>query len=401
MATAEFLIVGAGIVGLSVARELKRLHGDARIVVLDKEPALALHSSGRNSGVLHSGIYYPEQSLKARVCAEGGREMAAYCEERGLPLARHGKVIVPVREEDDALVDLLHRRALSNGATVSILDRQQLAEIEPEARTATGRALHSPNTAVIDPGAVVEHLAEDLRQQGVEIRLGHRLESADPTRSEVRAGGETFAYGHLFNTAGLHADVVARAFGVGERYAMLPFKGLYYRLDEAAGLRINGLIYPVPDLGVPFLGVHFTRKVSGEVYLGPTAVPAFGRENYQGLEGVDLGEAPQIATQLFRQYVKNHQGFRRYAHEESLRFFKHRFAEAARALAPRLQSRHLLRSAKVGIRAQLLDREKQELVMDFLVESRQNATHVLNAVSPAFTSAFRFSRLVVEQAGVK
>lgn len=398
--TADFLIAGAGIIGLSLARELKKRYPESKIVVLEKESGLGRHSSGRNSGVLHSGIYYPVGSLKGRVCAEGAREMTAYCEERGLPIERTGKVIVPTHEDEDGQLDLLHERGRSNGARVEIIDEDRLKELEPEARTATGRALYSPDTAVIDSGAILERLSLELREGGVEVLTGRRLESVDPDKRSVRVGGETFEYGHLFNSAGLHADRVAWACGVGERYTMLPFKGIYWRLTESSGLRIRHLIYPVPDLNVPFLGVHFTKKVGGGVYLGPTAVPAFGRENYAGLAGVDAKEIGPILFGLLGQYRKNSQGFRRYAHEEGSRFFKARFAAAARALAPNLKAEHLQKSDKVGIRAQLLDRKRGELVMDFLVEHGENSTHVLNAVSPAFTSAFSFSRLVVDEAGV-
>jgi L-2-hydroxyglutarate oxidase len=190
------------------------------------------------------------------------------------------------------------------------------------------------------------------------------------------------------------------AFGLGERYAMLPFKGLYWKLAPDALLTINGPIYPVPDLNVPFLGVHFTKRVDGEVHLGPTAIPAFGRENYAGLTGLAPAEIVPILSRLLGQYWGNKQGFRAYAHAESLRFFKTRFVEAAQALVPGLEGRHLIKSDKVGIRAQLLDKEKGELVMDFLVQQAPGSTHVLNAVSPAFTSAFAFARLVLDGAEV-
>jgi L-2-hydroxyglutarate oxidase LhgO len=244
---------------------------------------------------------------------------------------------------------------------------------------------------------VLEQIAADLRAAGVEIRCGAEVGAVRPQQRQLTAGGETITYGTLVNCAGLHADAVARAFDVGRKYTILPFKGIYYRLSEASGLRINGLIYPVPDLRVPFLGVHFTTKVDGSVYLGPTAVPAFGRENYSGLRGLSLTDTRQILWRLAQQYVVNHQGFRTLVHEEGVRYLKGPFAAAARALVPRLQTRHLLASDKVGIRAQLLDIERKELVMDFVVEQGEHSVHILNAISPAFTSAFSFARLVVDQ----
>jgi len=398
--TADFVVVGAGIVGLAVARELKRRHPAGHVVVLEKEDALGEHASGRNSGVLHSGIYYPEGSLKGAMCAEGARELAAYCREHQLPIVRAGKVVVPTRPEDDAALDLLQQRARRNGARAELIDAQQLREIEPDARSATGRALHVPETAVVAPKAVLCHLAQTLTSAGVEVLLGHRVGEIDPARGRLRAGGLELHYGHLFNAAGLHADRVAQACGAGGRYGMLPFKGLYYRLVPDSGLRVNGLIYPVPDLRVPFLGIHFTREVDGSVAVGPTAVPALGRENYHGARGIRPGEAAGILLQVAAQYARNDQGFRRFAHMEALRFLKSRFVAAARALVPRLGPEHLARSSKVGIRAQLVDRTTHRLVMDFVVEPGERSTHILNAVSPAFTSAFPFARLVLDQAGV-
>lgn len=397
MKTADIVIVGAGIVGLALALELIKRDPGQKILVLEKESALGRHSSGRNSGVLHSGIYYPENSLKAKVCAEGAQEMAAFCEEHALPIKRIGKVVVPTSEKDDTLLDLLYRRGQSNGATVELIDEQTLHRIEPNARTASGRALHSPRTAVVDPLAILEKLSSELTKQGVEILTGQEVRAIDPSRSILETNSDKISFGHLYNAAGLYADKLARFFGVGEKYTILPFKGIYYQLDKASGIQVNGLIYPVPDLSVPFLGVHVTKAVTGNIYLGPTAVPAFGRENYSGLAGAGISEALGIGLRLFRQYASNNQGFRTFAHEEGLRFFKSNFAEAASALVPKLRPEHLLRSAKVGMRAQLLDKDKGELVMDFVVEKGENSTHILNAVSPGFTSAFSFSRFALDQ----
>ncbi len=397
MKTTDIVIVGAGIVGLAIARELKARDSGQKILILEKEPELGRHSSGRNSGVLHSGIYYPENSIKARVCAEGAKEMAEFCRARSLPIERLGKVVVPVREEDDGLLDVLFRRGQANGATVEMIDAKTLAEIEPDARSASGRALYSPNTSVVEPKAILKALADELGKQGVEIRLGEEVRHIDPEGILTTNTGQ-IGFGHLYNTAGLFADKIARYFGMGEKYTILPFKGIYYLLDENSGLRVNGLIYPVPDMSVPFLGVHVTKAVSGKIYLGPTAVPAFGRENYTGFEGANLSDAAGIGVQLFRQYASNRMGFRKFAHEEGLRFFKRNFAEAAGALMPGLRPGHLLKCSKVGMRAQLLDREKGELVMDFVVEKGKNSTHILNAVSPGFTSAFSFSRFALDHA---
>jgi len=399
METVDVLIVGSGIVGLSVARELKRRHPERRIVILEKEAGLGYHASGRNSGVLHSGVYYASDSVKAKVCAEGAREMAAYCVERSLPIRKVGKVILPVQAGDDAQLETLRQRASENGAKVRWIDATELKRIEPSAHAITGSALHVPEVAVIDPKAVLERLAQDLRDDGVEIRFGEELGGVDAERGTVTTSRGTWSYGHLVNAAGLHADRLAKACGVGKRYTILPFKGLYYKLSPVSRLQVNGLIYPVPDLRYPFLGVHFTPKVDGGIYVGPTALPALGRENYRAWQGMKLGESGEIFWHLAGQYVKNPQGFRGLVHLEGRKAFRGYFAEAARQLVPSLETADLLASEKVGIRAQLFDLQSERLVMDFLLEKGSNSTHVLNAISPAFTSAFSFARMVADYAG--
>ncbi|MEW5942665.1 MAG: L-2-hydroxyglutarate oxidase [Pseudomonadota bacterium] len=392
----DVLIIGAGIVGLTLAREIKHRNPGSRITVLEKESTYGVHSSGRNSGVLHSGIYYPSDSLKAKVCVTGMRELRDYCLQHGLPIKHIGKVIVPTREEDGKQLDLLLGRGRANGATVELIDEQQLRELEPEARSATGQALWSPDTAVIDPMAVLKRLVEELTAQGVSIRYGQSVRHIDATAAVVHLGDGSLAYGHLLNAAGLFADKVAHAMGAGKHYTLLPFKGIYYKLSPTSGLDIRHLIYPVPDLRVPFLGVHYTSTVAGKTYLGPTAVPAWGRENYRGLQGIRLRDAGAIGYRLAKQYALDRQGFRLLARIEGRRYFKKYFAEAARALTPRLRDEHLLACDKVGIRAQLLDTEKNELVSDFVVERGERSTHILNAISPAFTSSFAFARHVVD-----
>jgi L-2-hydroxyglutarate oxidase len=392
----DFAIIGGGIVGLTVARALAQRKAGT-IVVFEKEPAVAAHASGRNSGVLHSGIYYAEGSLKARICAEGARRMAAYCDERGLPIRRVGKLILPTQREDGGLLEMLQARGKANGAQFELVDEARIREIEPDAHSADGRGLYNPETAVVEPAPVVEGIAAELRDLGVTVRTG--CEAKPVGDRTLVVAGERVSYGHLINAAGAYADRVAHAMGVGARYRILPFKGAYYKLREGAGVRVNGLIYPVPDLRIPVLGVHTTRTVSGGVYLGPTASPALGRENYRGLQGFSAVDATAIAGRVAQQYLRNIGGFRSYLHREASRMLKPGFLKAARALLPRLEGGDLLPSNKVGIRAQLLDTEKGALEMDFVVEDGPHSTHVLNAISPAFTASFPFAELVLERIG--
>ncbi len=394
----DFLIIGSGIVGLSMAKVLRERFPDAKVCILEKEASVGKHASGRNSGVLHSGIYYPPNSLKGKLCVEGAQALREYCAEYQLPLDTIGKVLVPTTLEEDQYLETLRERGVANGATVEIINESALHRLEPVTRSFSGRALHSPRAAVFDPLSILLHLQQKLTSQGVEIAFQQKVTSATPEKRQVTTHqGIVYQFGHLINTAGLQADIIAKQFDIGTNFALIPFKGLYYELRPDSPIRFNGLVYPVPDLRIPFLGVHFTKAVSGKVYAGPTAIPAFGRENYKGLENIDWQELPGIAYHLANQYRLNHQGFRAYTHQEAFRFFKHNFLNAAKALVPSLKSSDLLQSAKVGIRPQLLNKKDQTLVMDFLVESGPHSTHVLNAVSPAYTSAFAFARLVVEQ----
>ncbi len=390
---AEVVIVGGGIVGLAIARELVG-RGARDVLVLEKEGGLGRHASGRNSGVLHAGIYYAPDSRKARTCLAGNLAMRAYCEEKGLPLLACGKVIVAREESEVPVLDELARRATANGARVEMLDEKGLAEVEPSART-VGRALWSRMTAVVDPRAVLASLRADLEAGGrVRIRTGVEVLGAAGKGAVLTTDGE-IGYGRLVNAAGAHCDRVARFFGVGEHYRLIPFKGIYRKLRKDARLTVNGNIYPVPDARNPFLGVHFTRSVHGDVYLGPTAIPAFGRENYGILAGID-GDAPRIAFEDAVLFFRN-AGFRSVALSEPRKYvpaFLHR--DAAR-LVRAFDPAEVEAADKVGIRPQLVDWRTKQLLMDFIVERAGDTLHVLNPISPAFTSSMELARQIAEE----
>jgi L-2-hydroxyglutarate oxidase LhgO len=397
----DVIIIGAGIIGLSIARALKEQTPSLSIAIFEKEAVVGLHASGRNSGVLHSGIYYDEHSLKARFCRDGALAMASYCYEHHLPIKRLGKVIIPLKSDDQEVLKRLQQRAVNNGARVHLIDGNELRKIEPEAESCFDVALFSPDTSVVDARVIVEHLCNSLRREGVLFYFNSACTELDINKKTIRAGNMTYSYGQLYNTAGLYADKIAAACGLEDRYTMIPFKGLYYELKNSSHLQINHLIYPVPDLNVPFLGVHSTTSIKGKTYLGPTAIPALGREHYTGIKGIKCSETLSIAQHVLKQYFTNKNGFRRYAHNEIPRLLKSQFVKAAKALIPRLQKEDLIRSSKVGIRAQLIDKIKNELVMDFLVTKTENEIHVLNAVSPGFTSAFSFARYIVNSLNEK
>lgn len=397
MKTADYVIFGAGVVGLTIARELKRRQPSLKVIIAEKEIKPGLHSSGRNSGVLHSGIYYLPESLKATMCRQGALEMAEYHVVHRLRLDHRGKILVATSAEDEPQLDLLEQRAKINGVQVERLTSCRLKEIEPEARSATSSALYVPTTKVGSPAAVMNSLVDEMKSLNIDLRCNAEVMWVKPDQKLVGlSDGERISYGHVINSSGLQADNLAHMFDVGKRYKLLPFKGIYWKLDPKSGIEIRHLIYPVPDLRVPFLGVHTTTTTDGTIYLGPTAVPAFGRENYHGLSGVTIRELTSISAMLFKQFVYGKDGFRRLTAQEGRRYFKPWFAEAARAILPRLRPEHLLPTEKVGIRAQMLDRKTGRLVTDFLVESGPSSTHILNAISPAWTCAFPFARYICD-----
>lgn len=395
MKTYDFVVVGGGIVGLTVARHLRKL-GLGRIAIFEKERELGCHSSGRNSGVLHSGIYYSSDSIKAKVCSSGALRMQEYAAERGIPVRKSGKLIVAPTERQVSQIDALYQRARANGIRIEKIDAKRIREIEPESTASYGCALYSPDTGVIDTKAVLYALEKELLSDGVDIIKAEEVMGVDAIGKALRTRSSEYGYGHLVNAAGLHADRVAHWMGVGKKYRIVPFKGVYRKLSPEMSAKFRGSIYPTPDLRIPFLGVHVTRTINDEVIVGPTAIPAFGRENYGVVSGWSPIESPVIGLSLLTMLARDSGGFRTLVWEEFGKYFFSNFLKAARCLAPGLKPEHFIASRKVGLRAQLVDTEKMTLEMDFVVEHGPSSTHILNAVSPAFTASFAFAEWVGE-----
>lgn len=392
---ADFVIIGAGILGLTIARQLRLDNPLAKILIFEKEDKVGLHASGRNSGILHAGIYYKSDSLKAKFCLDGLHALSEYCDEYNLPIARIGKIILPTNKSEEEVAKDLFERAKANGALVEMLNNHDLQKMEPLINNNTNFAIFSPKTAVVAPQKILQHIYSWLLTKKVDFRFKSHCLDFLPNQKKIIVNNTQFSYGHLFNTAGLYADKVSKACGLKENYVMIPFKGIYYELKKSSQININHLIYPVPDMNVPFLGVHFTKSIDGKIYIGPSAIPVLGREHYRGLNGIKIFESLEVFSHLGMQYLSNKQGFRNYAHQEIPRFIKSRFTKAARAMLPSITVDDLIKSTKVGIRAQLFDKSKKELAMDFIIRQTNNETHVLNAVSPAFTSSFSFAKYVV------
>jgi len=391
MQSTDFLIAGGGIIALTLAKELIK-KGVDKIIILEKEAQIAMHASGRNSGVLHAGIYYPPQTLKAQLCLKGNLLMQDYCKQHQLPLKQTGKVIVAKCVEELPTLLKLHERAQQNGATVSLIDESELNNIEPNAKTIQ-KALYSHLTAVVDSKMVIKTLFNELlNTHKVNILTNTAfIKPISPTIVKTNQGQIQFK--QFINAGGAYADKIAHAFDIANQYYFLPFKGIYKKLRADKSYLINGSIYPVPDLRNPFLGVHFTKNIAGDVYVGPTAIPAFGRENYGFIKGIDR-EMLSILCAQFKMFFTNTQ-FRHLAINEPRKYFPHFFYQDAKALVKTLQPRWLVPSHKVGIRPQLINTTSNELVMDFVVIKEDNTLHILNAISPAFTSSMAFAHYIV------
>lgn len=390
---ADLCVVGAGIVGLATAWAATKRRPGARVVVLEKEDSVAYHQTGRNSGVIHSGIYYKPGSLKAETCRAGRAALIDFCREHGVSYELCGKVVVALDESELPALETIRERAVANGAQVEVLGPEALAEIEPHA--AGVRALRVPETGIVDYRGMCDALAQLIIDAGGEVRFNTKVESliapGDGYQVETSAG--LVAAERVVNCAGLHSDRVAESFGDDSEAKIVPFRGEYYELTEDAKHLCRHLIYPVPDPSFPFLGVHFTRMVSGAVECGPNAVLAYAREGYTKTH-VDL---PDLFDSL------TYPGFLRLASkhwktglgEVWRSWSKAAFVKALQRLIPELRSEHL-RPAPAGVRAQAL-LPSGELVDDFLFGGEDGVVHVLNAPSPGATASLAIGEAVIDR----
>lgn len=386
----DFLIIGGGIIGLTIAIEVRKTRGGT-VCIIEKEREIGLHASGRNSGVLHAGIYYKPGTLKANLAVEGNRVMREYCLEKDIKQIK-GKVIVTKHQGELETLKTLEKRAIANGAEVKVIDTKELKEIEPYARTIDA-ALYSPKTITIDPKEVIGKLLEDARSLDIKIMLDTRMIGLSSKNTILTNNGK-IGYGHLINAAGAYADKIAHMFNVGMQYVMIPYKGIYFHLKNGHTQMVRSNIYPVPDIRFPFLGVHFTRTPGGVVKIGPTAIPALSRENYSFLDNInisELGEAIYCNTKK----LLSDKNYVLLGLKETTKYVPYLFYKDAKQLLPKLEYSHIASYPKVGIRAQLFDKTKNDLEMDFIILKQDNSLHVLNAVSPAFTSSITFAKHVV------
>ncbi len=395
--TVDLAVIGAGIMGLAVADAFLAAQPNARVVVLDKETTLGAHASGRNSGVIHAGFYYAPDSLKARLTRRGNLLLHAFCDEQGLRVRRTGKLVVTTDESQLATLDMLLERGQRNGVPLDMIDEERARELEPRVSTC-GRALWSPTTSVANPLEVITALAGRVRSRGGRVELGVEVRGGRPGLLEVSdsAGMHRMAAGHIVACAGLRAIDVARWFGFGSDYAMLPFAGRYWYLDAPPGW-LQRQVYPVPDPRNPFLGVHLTLTAEGRVKLGPTATPVLWGEAYAGLRGFSLREAVGILRRYPRLWSGGHHDLAALAREELPRTRRAGMLREAARLVPGVAGHHLKDRPRTGVRAQVLHLPTGRLEMDFIVEGDSRSTHLINAVSPGWTSSLAVAEHVVDR----
>lgn len=391
--TYDVAIVGAGIVGLATAYNLSERYPSRSIVVLEKESDIAQHQTGRNSGVIHSGIYYRPGSLKARNCRDGKRALVEFCRREGIPFEMCGKVIVAVTEEESSGLREIYRRGQENGIQCEMIGPDRLRDLEPH--VVGVEAIHVPEAGIVDYGAVARRLAELLTERGHEIRTGAEVVDIHPGRDQVilETADDTIAARHAVTCAGLYADRLAKLSGEDPEMLIVPFRGEYFELKPHARHLCRTLIYPVPDPAFPFLGVHFTSVIGGGVECGPNAVLAFAREGYR-FGTINLRDlADTLAYPGFRRLAMKH--WRKELYEIRRSLSKRAFLRTLQRLIPEVDMEDLEDSPS-GVRAQAV-LPNGDLADDFVIKLSHRVLNVCNAPSPAATSCLKIGEEIVDR----
>lgn len=389
----DFIIIGGGIIGLSVGMEICSKYSSAKLLIIEKEKKLAQHQTGHNSGVIHSGIYYKPNSYKALFAKKGSKSMRDFALKHGLNYDICGKVIVASNENELPLLDHLFERGLQNGLDIQALNKEELHEKEPYVNGM--KAIHVPMAGIIDYKQVSEKMADLIKNKDGEIMLAEEVKKIVETKDEVIVETEqkTFKSKFLINCAGLQSDRIAMLSGYYTDMKIVPFRGEYYKLKPEKRYLVNHLIYPVPNPDFPFLGVHFTRMISGEVDVGPNAVLGLKREGYRKTD-FNIKDIAEVA--MYPGFWRLAMKYRKEGIDEMVRSFsKKKFVESVQVLIPDIQADDLV-AAEAGVRAQAL-RSDGSLVDDFFIINGKNSIHVCNAPSPAATAAIEIGKEVCKQ----
>ena len=389
------IIIGAGIVGISLGLALLERNPNRKVLIIDKEGKPGVHASGRNSGVLHAGFYYSPDSLKAKFCRLGNLELRKFCNENNLQILETGKVVVCQDKQDVVRLEELHRRGIANGVNIEILNSKDLGKIEPAAQT-VDKFIWSPTTAVGNPKEVINKLAEKFTKSGGNFSFNTQVELIEKDNEIlIKTKDVTYSANSLINAAGAYAADLAKQVNVGTEYVCLPFLGAYKK-SKLLPVNPKRLVYPVPNPVNPFLGVHTTITLYNEIKIGPTAFPVIGKEQYKLMDGFNLKDLVQFfasSTALLKSDSVDLLGL---AKEEALKLFKKPLLRRTRKLSSSLDSNRDWVKYPSGIRAQIINTKTKAIEMDYIVKSDKNVVHILNAVSPGWTSAIPFARWVVE-----
>ena len=389
----DVVIAGAGIVGLAVARALLLQEPRLKVLVIEKEEDLGLHASGRNSGVLHAGFYYTPESLKAMFCRDGNTEIRKLAERHSIPVREVGKVVVARNPEELTRLEVLFKRGEANGVQLKFLDAGDLEDFEPLART-HGAFLWSPTTAVSNPDKIIRALANEVLALGGKIHFGSTIEV--DSEQAISVEGKSLSTRYFVNAAGSQSDRIAHKFDTGLEYSMIPFMGIYRAVAEVK-LPLRCLVYPVPHPLNPFLGVHFTLTSDFKVKIGPTAIPILGREQYSPTSGWALTDIQSTLKGLGSMLQHSAHDLPALIRSEWPKVLTKTLVREAGELVPSVLHVKGWKNKPPGIRSQLIHRPSGHLEQDFIVEDGANSIHILNAVSPGWTSAIPFGQYVSER----
>ena len=394
----DFAIIGSGIIGLTLAFKLKQKFNNSKIVIFEKEPNSISHGSGRNSGVLHSGIYYEPGSLRANLCVTGVKELKEYIKSENLWINECGKLLLPTSEYSYSNLENLFNRAKKNGVEINKIKNEEIKRIEPNTNCQFEYGLHVPFTSVADPKEVSKSLIENLKKMNVEINYNSKILKI--SEQKLFTQNNTIEAGYIFNCAGLFADEIAKNSNLEFRYSFLPFKGKYWKITNKS-FKLNHLVYPIPDLRYPFLGLHSSHNRHGDFYIGPSSTPVFGREQYNGILGDNLKESISLIFNFSKKIILNENKLRTLALQELSLLTKRGFFNQIKKMFNNINPDDLeLSDQKVGIRSQIFDPQSKNLVNDFVVINQKNTTHVLNAISPAWSASFAFADHLINEAAL-
>ena len=387
-------IIGSGIVGLTLAYEIAHNNSECEITIFEKEDNSLKHGTGRNSGVIHSGIYYTPNSLRSNLCIEGARLMKNFIREHHLYLNQCGKLLLPRNPKEIKSLNLLFERSKEVGVkTIKLNSKEEILKIEPNCNPLFDEALFIQDTAIGDPKEVTTKLLEILSDKKVTILYQHEISNVNSEKSTISVNNEIFEFDNIINAAGLYSDKIAKISNLKTNYSSLPFKGKYWSVKTPIDSELpKTLLYPVPNISHPFLGIHTVYDQKGNFYLGPSSTPVFGKEAYKSFQNFNFFEFISLLFKFTIKIIKNENKLRNLAISEFRNLFLFHIRNSTKLYFKSSLNISLSESAKVGIRSQIFDNQSKTLFNDFVVVKQKKTIHILNAISPAWTSSFAMAK---------